>query len=271
VRGDSRRHYDTVILELFNRVYQDHADQLPFTKDDVAAVCEDLGVTVRNIPNVIYTYRARSELPAAIVGRGQWIIQGTGKGRYAFLRLDRPPHIEMPADLQIIRILDSTPEIVLKHSGSDEQSLMAKIRYNRLIDIFLGITAYQLQSHFRTTLDGIGQIEIDDLYLGVDTEGHQYVIPIEEKGPDPREKLGVAQVGWLAALAHQQYPGLTARPVGAKAWQDDSILLLEFTPHVDLDSIRVVKYKRYVLYHEEERHRGQTHQTGLLERGRPVE
>lgn len=258
------RDYDKVIVELFNRVYKAEADRLPFTKDQMADVCDDLGIRVKNIPDIIYTYRARSELPEPIVQTGNWIIQGTGKGRYAFVRLERPPHIEIPPDLKIIRILDSTPEMVLKYSGSDEQSLMAKIRYNRLIDTFLGITAYQLQSHFRTTLDGIGQVEIDELYLGVDTEGRQYVVPIEAKGPHPREKLGVAQVSWLAALAIQQYPGLIPRPVGAKAWEDDSIFLVEFTPETDSDKISVVKYKRYMLYHEEERRRPEASQSRLL-------
>jgi len=257
------RDYDKVIVELFDRVREVEADWLPFTKDHIAAVCDDLGITIRNIPDIIYTYRSRAELPEPIAQTGNWIIQGTGKGSYAFVRLQRSPHIELPTDLEVIPILDSTPEIVLKWGGSDEQSLMAKIRYNRLIDIFLGITAYQLQSHFRTTLDGIGQVEIDELYLGVDTEGIQYVIPIEAKGPDRREKLGVAQVAWLAALARQQYPDLIARPVGAKAWQDDSIFLVEFAPTTDIQHISVAKYKRYSLYHEEERRAPLFSQTSL--------
>ena len=41
----------------------------------------------------------------------------------------------------------------------DEQALLAKLHYNRLIDVFLGITCYRLQSHLRTTVPSIGQVE----------------------------------------------------------------------------------------------------------------
>ena len=54
---------------------------------------------------------------------------------------------------------------------SDEQALLAKIRYNRLLDVFLGISAYSLQNHLRTTVLHIGQIEIDELYIGLDKHG----------------------------------------------------------------------------------------------------
>lgn len=50
---------------------------------------------------------------------------------------------------------------------SDEQALLAKVRYSRLVDIFLGIAAYSLQNHLRTSVVGIGQIEMDELYVGI--------------------------------------------------------------------------------------------------------
>src|SRR5271157_4057421 len=38
-----------------------------------------------------------------------------------------------------------------QYKFTDEQALLAKVRYTRLIDTFLGITAYSLQNHLRTT------------------------------------------------------------------------------------------------------------------------
>ena len=69
--------------------------------------------------------------------------------------------------------------------------MLAKIRYNRLIDIFLGITTYSLQSHLRTKIPNYGQIEIDEIYTGIDKVGRHYVIPVQAKGG--KDKLGAIQ------------------------------------------------------------------------------
>ncbi len=62
--------------------------------------------------------------------------------------------IEPDPMLATIKIPDGTPSIVKKYSVSDEQALLTIVRYNRLIDTFLGITCYSLQNHLRTTVDG---------------------------------------------------------------------------------------------------------------------
>ena len=49
-----------------------------------------------------------------------------------------------------IKLPDAAPEIVFACALSDGQALLAKIRHNRLIDIFLGIAAFSLQN--RTTV-----------------------------------------------------------------------------------------------------------------------
>ncbi len=59
---------------------------------------------------------------------------------------------------------------------------MTKLRYNRLIDIFTGVACYSLQSHLRTSVPNIGQVERDEVYIGVDRQGAHYVIPVQAKG-----------------------------------------------------------------------------------------
>ena len=76
---------------------------------------------------------------------------------------------------------DATPEIISVYSLSDEQALLAKVPSNRIIDIFLGIATYSLQSHLRTTVKGIGQIEIDEIYVCVDRAGRQFIVPVQAK------------------------------------------------------------------------------------------
>ncbi len=59
--------------------------------------------------------------------------------------------------------------------------MLSAVQYNRLLDIFTGITCFHLQSHIRTTIAGEGQIEVDGLYVGVDRDGTEYILPVEAK------------------------------------------------------------------------------------------
>lgn len=56
--------YDEVVLEVFLRHYRKGAAYLKFRKDELAEACRKRGITVRNIPDIIYTYRARRMLTA---------------------------------------------------------------------------------------------------------------------------------------------------------------------------------------------------------------
>jgi len=117
-----------------------------------------------------------------------------------------------------------------------------------LVDVFTSITAYLLQSHLRTTLKGAGQIEIDDLYIGVDTDGRWYVLAIEAKGP--RESLGRVQIANMTAYAKERYPKLTLRPLAAKQDSDGTIFLFEFNSSTEPENIAIVDVKRYQLFRE---------------------
>lgn len=75
------------------------------------------------------------------------------------------------------KVPDATPGIVAKYAFNDEQALLAKVRYNRLVDIFTGVTCYSLQNHLRTTVSEIGQVETDEIYVG---EKHYKRVPPEE-------------------------------------------------------------------------------------------
>ena len=85
-------------------------------------------------------------------------------------------------DFKPIEVPDSTPDIIRMHALSDEQALLAVIRYNRLVDLFCQFNCYSLQNHLRTNLKDVGQIEIDELYVGIDKNGARYVVPVQAKG-----------------------------------------------------------------------------------------
>ena len=185
-------------------------------------------------------------MPKAIVGTQptgfEWTIEGLGRARYAF-RLAKISRIVPNPNLVTIKVPDSTPEIISAYALSDEQALLAIVRYNRLIDVFLGIASYSLQSHLRTSVVGIGQIEIDEVYVGVDRSGRQFVVPVQAKGGN--DKIGVIQAKQDIACCEAKFPNLICRAISAQFVEQDLIALFELT--VESGAIRIVDEAHYRL------------------------
>ncbi|MCC5840208.1 MAG: hypothetical protein JJT96_08795 [Opitutales bacterium] len=187
--------YLLLIEDIFFSKFQAGLTDLAFERADLEASARKLGIALpKNLGDVIYAIRYRLALPESIIRTqppGQeWIIAGTGRSRYAF-RLVIVNRIIPNPNLIAIKIPDATPEIVSAYALSDEQALLAKIRCNRILDIFLGMATYSLQNHHRTSVKDIGQVEIDEIYVGVDRNGCQYVIPVQAKGG--RDQLSIVQ------------------------------------------------------------------------------
>lgn len=239
--------YSAIIERVFQNHYEPGADAFEFTREELVAVAAELELHLpKNIGDLIYSFRYRNELPGPILESArpglEWIIEGAGRAKYRF-RLAQRNRILPRQDLITIKIPDSTPEIIGAHALGDEQALLAKVRYNRLIDVFLGIAAYSLQNHLRTTVKGIGQIEIDEIYVGVDKHGRQFVVPVQAKGGS--DKHGVVQTQQDIALCAQAFPGLVCRPVSAQFMTDERIAMFELT--VMDGSVRVVEERHYQL------------------------
>ena len=142
-----------------------------------------------------------------------------------------------------IKVPNATPEILLANAFDDEQALLAKVRYNRLIDLFLGITAHSLQNHLRTTVKNIGQIEIDELYVGLNRRGSQFIVPVQAKVG--KDQHGVVQTEQDILFCQERFSNLVCRPVSVHALSENRIALFELTRSDD--EIRVVDQKHYVL------------------------
>lgn len=145
--------------------------------------------------------------------------------------------------LWAIKIPDSTPEIVTRYALGDEQALLAKVRYNRLVDIFLSVTAYPLQSHLRTTVRDVGQIEIDELYVAVDSSGTQFVVPVQAKGGT--DQIGVVQTAQDLLFCAERFPALVARAVAAQFASNDVIAMFELL--AEDGEVRVKREHHYSL------------------------
>jgi hypothetical protein len=243
----SENRYKAVIEKIFFDHWKKGVDEFIFERDEIKAVCVALGIELPdNLGDIIYSFRFRVALPEKILatqtGGREWVIQGAGRSRYRF-KLAKITRILPNAKMVSIGIPDSTPEIIRAYALDDEQALLAIVRYNRLVDTFLGLTTYSLQNHLRTTVKGIGQIEIDELYIGLDKHGCHYAIPVQAKGG--KDEIGVVQTSQDLAFATEKFPGMRCRPVAAQFMTDSVVALFELT--LEDDEVKVVEERHYKL------------------------
>jgi hypothetical protein len=98
-------------------------------------------------------------------------------------------------------------------------------------------------NHLRTQVKGMGQIEIDEIYVGLNKNGAQFVIPVQAKGgPD---KLSPVQTLQDEACCKIKFPDLICRPVSAQFMEDDVIALFELT--VENGNALIVEERHYRL------------------------
>lgn len=232
-KRDKSALYGPIIEQVFRKYWSRGSAEFEFHQDELVEAAQALGIErPDNLGDVIYSFRYRRALPQTILDtapKGKaWIIEGAGRSRYRFRLADVGGTTIRPRDdIAATKIPDSTPEIIMSYALGDEQALLAKVRYNRLIDIFLGITTYSLQNHLRTYVRGMGQIEIDEIYVGLNRHGAQFVIPVQAKGGS--DKLSPVQTKQDIACCKAKFSELVCRPVSAQFMSDDTIALFELT------------------------------------------
>ena len=239
--------YKALIERIFFDRYTAGARSVDFEREDIPTAATALGlVRPGNLGDVIYSIRYRTAMPDSILATQpagmEWIIEGAGRARYRFVLVPLN-RIAPRTDLQTIGIPNATPEIIRAYALDDEQALLAIVRYNRLIDTFLGLTTYSLQNHLRTTVAGIGQIEIDELYFGIDRMGCHYAIPVQAKGGT--DQISVVQTKQDLAWCSQRFPRVRSRAISAQFMDDERIAMFELA--VENAQVVVVDEKHYRL------------------------
>ncbi len=242
-----KNRYAAIIEAIFLPKYRAGTREIPFERQDIVRVAKRLKIALpKNLGDVIYSFRYRAVLPESIssqAGLGEaWIIRPAGTSKYKFVLIKEISLAPNPA-LATTKVPDATPGVIAKYALSDEQALLAKVRYNRLVDIFTGVACYSLQNHLRTTAPNIGQVETDEIYVGVDKKGSHYVLPIQAKGGSDR--LSVVQVEQDLAVCAHKFPALICRPIAAQFMRNDVIALFEFEE--EDEGIRVVSERHYRL------------------------
>lgn len=244
--------YSQIIEKIFLSKFKPGMKQVEFERDDMVNAAQSLKIErPKNLGDLVYSFRYRASLPAKIKATAEpgsmWIIRPAGTAKYRFVLVPDNP-LKPNENMITTKVPDSTPGIVVKYAFNDEQALLAKLRYNRLIDIFLGITCYSLQNHLRTTVPDMGQVETDEIYVGLDKKGSHYVVPIQAKGGTDR--LSIVQIEQDFGVCAHKFPGLICRPVAAQFMLDQVIVLLEFGQGDD--GVGVVSEKHYRLVPQEE-------------------
>jgi hypothetical protein len=222
--------YEKLIETVFFNNYKNDTNTVSFLRKEFIATAKKLRIDLpKIIGDIIYSFRFRVQLPASIttlapVGM-EWVIRFVGKGKYQFSLVKNSRIIPNP-HLAETKIPDATPEVIRRYIQDDEQALLTKLRYNRLIDIFTGITCYSLQNHLRTSITNIGQVETDELYVGIDKRGVHYIIPVQAKSGN--DQLGIVQMEQDFALCEEKFPTLVCIPIAVQFIEKELIALFSF-------------------------------------------
>jgi len=222
--------YARIIETIFLKKFKEGDTTILFDRSEIRETGEKLHIELpKNLGDVVYSFKFRASLPQSIRNTSpedlHWVIVGKGPSQYAF-ELRAMPKIFPDDMLPTIKIPDATPGIVTRYALNDEQALLTKLRYNRLLDIFTGITCYSIQNHLRTTVQDFGQVETDEIYVGLDKHGAHYVFPVQAKGGS--DIIGIVQIEQDIALCGEKFPKLEARSIAAQFMADDVIALFEF-------------------------------------------
>jgi DNA methylase len=240
--------YTAIIERIFHSKYRPGVKEVDFERQEIVTAANDLKIDLpKNLGDLVYSLRYRAGLPESIqklAGAGEtWIIRPTGRAKYRFV-LTRSKPIVPNGNLSTTKVPDATPGIVAKYALSDEQALLAKVRYNRLIDIFAGVACYSLQNHLRTTAPNMGQVETDEIYIGVDKKGAHYVFPVQAKGGN--DKLSIVQIEQDLAVCAHKFPSLICRAIAAQFMAEGVIALFELEEGEDGITICAEKHYRLV-------------------------
>ena len=221
--------YTKLLEHLFEAHYKPGASEVTFNREEMEAAAEQLGIKLpRNPYDILYSFRFRAPIPEAMRAKAppgqEWVIRTVGRGTYKCVASSVAANIVPDPGLSETKVPDSTPGVIAMYALDDEQALLAKLRYNRLIDIFTGVTCYSLQNHLRTTVSG-RQLETDEVYVGVDRRGVHYVFPVQAKGG--KDKLNIVQIEQDLAMCALKFPHLVCKPIGAQFMADQLIALFE--------------------------------------------
>jgi hypothetical protein len=253
--GNNSRVYVPILVDIFQRKYQDGDEIVEFTLDEVRETAERLDIKIRNPSDLIYRMKSRTKLPSEILDKGFKIIKIVKKGVYQF-QLGESTIVDLTRE-NVFQIQDTTPVAVRrfleeKLSEIDEQGLLTIIHYCDLLSHFTGLKIYRLKSHVRKSIVNIGQVEVDevDIGIGLDSLETPIIFPIEAKSAS--DPLNWTQIANQVNFSKQLFLNYVIRPIGIKVDYDSLLHIIEFTPEMEANKIKIKNSATYNLILSEE-------------------
>ena len=142
---------------------------------------------------------------------------------------------------------DATPAMTAVYARGEAQLLLAKVRYNRLVDMALGLLTYSLESQVRATVPNVGPVEIDELYLGLGQTGRRFIVVVHVQSET--NQLGIVQIEQDLAFCSHAFPDLSPRLVAVQFKKDDDgevIVMFELYQRGDEIKQRAERHYRLV-------------------------
>ncbi len=170
-------------------------------------------------------------------------IRSSGRGKHQISKSRSYPVSPNPMYTKTM-VLDATPQIIRRYVMNEKQLLLAILRFNRLVDAFLHLTCYSIQSNLQATSRGMRRVVTNEIYVGVDERLRHFVIPIQTKGR--KERISDVQIEQDMAVCKAKFPSLTCRPVAAQFMENNVIALFEFERSEGEISIKDEKHYRIV-------------------------
>lgn len=238
--------YEQILLDVFFENYQPGSRSVLFSRNDLISSANRHHFSIGNYGDIVYMYKYRRQLPKSIrdcaLQGTYWRLRNVGTGKYEFVLAGGEEFIEPDLSLEAEVIHDSSPAIVKAMRLDDEQSLLAQIRYNHLISIFTGTESHTLQSHLRTSVKGVGQVETDEIYVGSSKEG-ECIIPVQAKRG--KDKIGLTQIEQDFLLCKEKFGSMRCRAIACQFMEDAKVAFFEFACSNGI--IRLVQEKHYQL------------------------
>ncbi len=145
--------YALIIEKIFERNFKEGLTSVKFERKEIISTAQELGIDLPlNLGDVIYSFKFRTPLPTKIQKKApegkEWVIVNKGRSLYSFEAKNVSRIIPDPM-LTTTKIPDATPGMVIMYALDDEQALLTKLRYNRLLDIFTGCNLLFVAKSFK--------------------------------------------------------------------------------------------------------------------------
>ena len=238
--------YTTILLWVFKHGKKDPSSgDLLFSQEDLRKAATQLRRKVRNFPDLTYNLRSRSPLPQEILDAGYTTIAIRGRGQYALVVAE--DKVEIPDRTTVDRIFtNKIPKAIRDLLRKDEQSILSAMRYMEVVQDFVGARAFHLQGHLRTT-GGLGQqVEADDVWVAVQSNGRRVIIPIEAKGPN--ERIGRHQMMSTVDAVLKKIPNFRVMPLAVQLEETGKLAIVQFSYKLisgKVANLIPMKFKRY--------------------------